>query len=118
MSFWAKVGVDITDLEVFKEACRRRGLHFNTHTMNIESDSKEIMYAKLVHNPDVKTYSLHMDIDAKYSKFARLYGSSGEKLLVTYSEILIEQAALKSGAYIQRKVTNPDGSVVLSVVGW
>jgi len=127
MSFWALVGVTISDLECFKQSCKKHGITYQEN-----SDTKFQMQGKPVHAvlTDPKgsqyrnqaylvreggAYQLVIDNDANYCSITKRLGQNGGKLTRDYTHETLVKSVKRMGALVNSTKELPDGSVILKV---
>lgn len=123
MSFWARVGVKITDLECFKASCAQHDIGFEENMdENFKMDGGRVV-ATLV---DKKAYGsrayliekmgaiqLFIDTDPHYSLMTKRLGANGGKLIRDYSRNVVEKNIRRSGGILTGAEELPDGSLRL-----
>lgn len=122
MSFWAKVGVVVKDLDCFKRACEKNNIGFEMNKSNygqevvhanlIDRETSNGSRAQLIANTD-GTYYVKVDTDARYSTLTKRMGKGLPSLMRDYSEDVAEQAIISAGGFVTERYENSDGSIVL-----
>jgi hypothetical protein len=122
MSFWAKVGVKISDLTMFKNVCRQHGIEYNLNRDErmqwngypvhaILRDTQGGSQGYLVREGGA--YRLALDTDAHYSSITRRLGANGGKLMRDYAVGVVRNGITQSGGMVTETVEQNDGSIVL-----
>lgn len=120
-----KLGLAITDLEVFKSMCKRYEIDYEecqdpnfqmqggpVHaTLTDRSGSAMRRQAYLVGSG--ATFKLVMDNDAHYSSIAKRIGQNGGKLTRDYAAGVIRKQVQRAGGMILSSEEGADGSIVM-----
>lgn len=127
MSFWTRLGLKISDLECFKESCRRHGIEyvenqdknfkirgFNVHAILNDQTAGAQRQGFLVR--DGGAFKMVVDNDASYSTISKRLGRNGGKLTRDYAHNVVKKGVARSGAMINSCKERADGSLVLRVV--
>ena len=121
MSFWAKVGVKVTDMDCFKASCRKHGIEFkdaregdmyNNYRLRANLyDPATRGSARLVY--DGGAFRIMMDTDAGYSAMTRKLGKNGGVLSRDYTREVIDKNISASGGYVTDCEELKDGSLLI-----
>jgi len=112
MSFWAYVGPEIKDLEVFSAACTYHNLVFDAKTLTIRNS---LGYEVGSLRSDHGRMRLYMDTDKKWSELARQIGEDGGKLVQAYARGVVDKQVTEMGGLITSEEHLEDGSIRLQV---
>ena len=129
MSFWLRCGLVISDLEMFKQSCKKNGVEYR-----VNEDSNLEMQGMKVHaflqdtvpgGPSYRRnatlvrdgggYKLIIDNDARYSSLTNRLGQNGGRLTRDYAENVVKKNVVMSGGMVQSTQEQPDGSVLIRV---
>jgi hypothetical protein len=124
MSFWARVGVKITDLECFKSSCGTHDIEYIENTdRNFRMGGNEVV-ATLVDKKashanqaylvrKMGAIQIYMDTDARYSSINKRLGRNGGKLGRDYSQNVVRKEIMQAGGMVTSVQEQPDGSLIL-----
>lgn len=128
MSFWAKCGVVISDLECFKRSCDKHSVeyvenkdrNFKMQGLEVHATLRDMVAGRgqrreafLVR--DGGGFRLVIDSDPRYSTLTGRLGRNGGKLTRDYTQGYVSKGVRRKGRRIRRTIENPDGSLVLKV---
>lgn len=122
MSFWAKVGVKITDLAIFKQVCKKHGIDYHVNEDNSLTWQGHSVQAVLRDTKGGSTgflvreggaYRLALDTDRHYSSITSRLGHNGGVLMRDYSVGIVRNGITASGGMVLDSQEQPDGSIVL-----
>lgn len=122
MSFWARVGTKITDLECFKASCAEHEIDYEVNEdVNFKMGGSKVVatlrdrktrgHAYLIEK--MGAIQLFIDSDARYSPMGARIGANGGKLVRDYSKGVVEKNVRRSGGFITSREELPDGSLRL-----
>ena len=126
MSFWAKCGVTINDLECFRQSCRQNGVTFELNEDPNFTWQGSPVYALLHDTISGKTrqgfllreggaFKLAMDTDASYSQLTKRLGKGGGILCRDYTQGVVEKGVRDAGGMVNSVVEQADGSIVMRI---
>jgi len=111
MSFQQKIDIKITNLDVFKEVCKKYGVSLIDNKLKY----KGRIWGRIEKNDT--HYQLIMDVDRNYSPLARkvILPGGGNLLCRDYVEkMVMKELSAVAGTIIQRKETE-DGKLKLRI---
>jgi len=125
MSFWMKLGIEISDLAVFKNTCRNQDIEYHANqdsnfkfrgapveaTLSLKGVSGVGAYL----TREGGGFKLHMDNDTNYSRFSNKIGANGGRLTRDYSVGVIKKQVGASGGMVNMVTEQPDGSMLMRV---
>ena len=124
MSFWARVGVKISDLECFKQSCRQNDILYeaNEDRNFFMGDGRVIATLRDQQGPSQAyliekggAIQLYLDTDARYSSITRRLGRNGGRLTRDYTAEVLKKQVVRGGGFINKTEEQPDGSLLLKV---
>lgn len=125
MSFWAKVGVKIEDLNCFRRACERNDVEYITEGIPSHWRNERVVAMirdrKSAHGSTGYIVSsqgalrLALDTDAHYSTLTQRLGKNGGKLGQDYAREVIRAETTKVGGMVTRETVDEKGWLVLRV---
>ena len=128
MSFWAKVGVVISDLGCFKNSCNQHDVEYVENTDPAFKMQGFEVHATLRDKGRGQGFRrdaflvrggggfrLLIDNDPHYSSLTNRLGRNGGKLTRDYTKEFVARGIRRKGRRIRRVIENPDGSLVLKV---
>jgi hypothetical protein len=129
MSFWAKLGLKILDLECFMKACADHDVEYKKNedvnykwqgnpVEAVLTDKKAGSHsygsnAYLVRADGA--YKLMIDNDAHYSTITARVGSNGGKITRDYTKAVIEKGVRRNGGMVNFVNEQPDGSIIMKI---
>lgn len=124
MSFWARVGVKISDLECFKQSCRQNDIIYqenadadfqmgNGRVIATLTDQKGPSQAYLIEKEGA--IQLYLDTDARYSSITKRLGGNGGRLTRDYTAEVLKKQVVRGGGFVNKTTEQPDGSLLLKV---
>ena len=123
MSFWATFGLNITNLEVFKNNCEKHGITYQENldpafmfrgekvVATLREGSQTYGNAYLVESGG--GIKLSWDNDPNYNSMCRRLGQNGGKLTRDYSVDMVRRNVMSNGGLITQQTEQPDGSIIL-----
>ncbi len=127
MSFWTKVGVKITDIECFKQACRQYDIEYRENTddtfrwqgsrivavlRDLGQNAQNYYSSQAFLVESDGALKVVMNTDSQYSSLAARVGS---KLTRDYTQNVVIKGVRKSGGLINSIQEQPDGSVIVKI---
>ena len=121
MSFWAKLGVSISDLGCFKQSCKQHDISYEVEMDNRLTKNGLPVHATLRDNQGGSVaylvregggYKVVVDSDPNYSSITK---RTGTKLGRDYAVNVVRKGAMQSGAMVNGVTEQPDGSVVMRI---
>lgn len=122
MSFWTRLGLTITNVEMFKNMCEQHGVEYiaNTNPQTQMQGGKLVATLKDSQGRYGQAYLVESgggikmlwDNDRNYNSLNRL-GSNGGKLTRDYSAETIRSNVRASGGIITSYREESDGSIIL-----
>lgn len=127
MSFWMRLGLAITDIEIFKNMCERYDVEYEecqdpnfwmqgdkVHAILTDRQNRGVQgrnKAYLVQSGGA--FKLVMDNDVNYSSIARRVGRNGGKMTRDYAAGVIKKQVRMAGGMVLSQNEQPDGSIVM-----
>lgn len=123
MSFWAKLGIKITDLDVFESVCQQHNVELERKSgagMGTVAQLKDKLDGPGRLNPVLKqaadgSYSLEYDADPNYGRLIHRLGRNLDVLMRDYAEQMVRKQARKNGMVVSSTQEQPDGSIVMKM---
>jgi len=122
MSFWTRLGVQITDLNCFKESCRKNNVRYIEET-NPEAQWQGMRIQARLEDQEGRSHAflceyqggfrVVLDTDAHYSSLTKRLGANGGKLTQSYAIGVAEKQIGLAGGMVIGKENLEDGSVVI-----
>lgn len=125
MSFWARLGLSIGNLDVMKRVCAQNGVEY------VANEDKNFMMqgAPVVASLNLKnksgrgafivrmqgTCKLIWDNDQNYSPISKQFGKNGGTLTRGYTTEVLKHETQRAGGFVLSENIEADGSVVLKV---
>ncbi len=128
MSFWAKVETKITDLECFKQSCRKNDIDYvvnedkNLTTQGfpviatLHDKRQSNMYRKHAYLVQREgAISLIWDNDANYASLCSRLGKNGGKVMRDYAVDVVSKGAMRAGGLVSSTQEAADGTITLKL---
>lgn len=122
MSQWARVGVQIQNLEMFKGACAKNGVEFEENKDPLFRWNRSEVYGILRDKTGHGTaylckegggFRLALDTDPNYSSLTKRLGANGGRLCRMYTADMVTDGIRKRGGTINYTRENSDGSLLI-----
>jgi len=127
MSFWARLGVTINDLECFKQSCRQHNIEYIENTDERFRWQGNKVVARLVDRAaNASNYYSHeaflvesdgglkvaMDTHSQYSS---IHDRLGTRLTRDYTKNVVEKGVKRNGGIVNNIQEQPDGSLIMRI---
>jgi len=118
MSHIVSIRTEIKDLKCFAKACQLLGMVFDESKMRATLTDTSL-HGRLdgsLQETSQGVYTFNFDNDPRYSALPAIIGTNGEKLVCAYAEAKVLDAAERSGYFLESRVQQKDGSIVLTIL--
>jgi len=127
MSFWTRIGVKITDIECFKQACRQHNIEYQENTdENFRWQGNRVVATLKDLGQNASNYyssqaflvesdgalKVAMDTHRQYSSIVDRIGT---KLTRDYTKNVVEKGVRRAGGMVNSVQEQPDGSVIVRI---
>ena len=121
MSFWAKLGVNITDLGCFRRSCEQHDIEYTEVGEDHRKMQGMTVHAVLRDKQGGSSaflcregggYRMVVDTDKHYSSITNRCGT---KITRDYAVNVVRKGVTRSGGVVNGVTENPDGSVVMRI---
>jgi hypothetical protein len=117
MSFWAKAGVQIKDLDAFFRVCEKHDIECKNvnETMYHLYNRKAQKYNRAYIENEGEHWTLHSDNDINYNSFNFNLGKDAALLMRDYAQEVVLQNVVAANGYVIQSEEETDGSLLLRV---
>jgi hypothetical protein len=124
MSFWARTGLKIQDLEMFKQMCRKHGIdYFANEDKSVKFQGSTLVATLQDREGRSKAYLIEsegaikftVDNDPRYSSITKRLGKNGGKLCRDYAHGVAERAVMDANGVVNSVEETSDGGLLLRV---